>query len=254
MDINFKNKNILITGVGRGLGFNLLEKYFNEGANIIGIDNNKDYLRKIKKKYKNNINKKIYLYNVDLANSNEIIHFSNICKKKFLKINSLIFCARAYIKENDNLKSWDYILKISLKAQMLFIEHLFSLIIKSSSTIVNIGSTNSHFISEQPLSYHVAKAGLNQLSRYYANNLGKYNVRVNVVEPGLICDNKILIKKYIKSNKILIPLQKPATYDEICNLIFYLTSDKSSHITGEIIRIDGGITTNDHHKLINKIL
>ena len=43
--------NILITGVGRGLGLNLLERYLSEGANIIAIDNNKHYLEKIRKKY-----------------------------------------------------------------------------------------------------------------------------------------------------------------------------------------------------------
>jgi 3-oxoacyl-[acyl-carrier protein] reductase len=249
MNINFDNKNILITGAGHGVGLNLLERYLNEGANIIAIDNNKNYLENIKKRYKDKINKKIYLYNVDLTNSNKIIYFSNVCKKKFSKIDSLVFCARSNLKQKDILKNWDNILNISLKAQMLFMENLKSLIIKSRSNIVNIGSTNSSFISEQPLPYHVAKAGLNQLSRYYANNLGKHNVRVNIVEPGLI-DNKMIKKKYVKSNKILIPLKKPATYDEICDLILYLTSDKSSHITGEIIRIDGGITTHDHAKLI----
>ena len=251
MNINFNNKNILITGVGRGLGLNLLERYYSEGANIIAIDNNKSCLEKIKKKYEDKINKKIYLYNVDLNNSKNIIHFSNICKKKFSKINSFIFCASSRSKQKDILKSWDNILNISLKAQMLFIENLKSLIIRSSSTIVNIGSTNSSFISEQPLPYHVAKAGLNQLSKYYANTLGKYNVRVNIVEPGLV-DNKTIKKKFVKRNKILIPLQKAATYDEICDLIFYLTSDKSSQITGEVIRVDGGITTHDHAKIMNK--
>jgi 3-oxoacyl-[acyl-carrier protein] reductase len=251
MNINFKNKNILITGVGRGLGLNLLERYLSEGANIIAIDNNKHYLEKIRKKYKDKINKKICLYNVDLNSSNKIIRFSNVFKKKFSKINSLVFCASSRSKQKDILKNWNDILNVSLKAQMLFIENLKSLIIKSRSTIVSIGSTNSSFISEQPLPYHVAKAGLNQLSKYYANTLGKYNVRVNVVEPGLV-DNKMIKKKYVKSNKILIPLQKAATYDEICDLVFYLTSENSSQITGEIIRIDGGITTHDHAKLINK--
>ena len=56
MNINFNNKNILITGVGRGVGLNLLERYLNEGANIIAIDNNKHYLEKIRKKYKDKIN------------------------------------------------------------------------------------------------------------------------------------------------------------------------------------------------------
>lgn len=251
MNIDFKNKTIFITGVGRGLGLNLLERYIAEGANVIAIDNNKHYLEKIRKKYKDKINKRIYLYNVDLNNSNKIIQFSNICQKKFLKINSFIFCASSRLKHKDVLKSWNDILNVSLKAQMLLIENLKSLIIKSRSTLVSIGSTNSSFISEQPLPYHVAKAGLNQLSKYYANTLGKYNVRVNVVEPGLV-DNKMIKKKYIKSNKILIPLQKAAKYDEICDLVFYLSSDKSSQITGEIIRIDGGITTHDHAKLINK--
>ena len=142
---------------------------------------------------------------------------------------------------------------VSIKAPMLLVENLKSLIIKSKSSIISIGSTNSSYVSHQPLAYHVAKSGINQLTKYYANNLGKNNVRFNVVEPGLIKTKKI-DKKVSNLNKILIPLKKPAEYKEICDLVFFLSSQKSSYITGEIIRVDGGVTTSDHPNLADKII
>ena len=253
MNINFKNKNILITGAGNGLGFFLLERFYKEGANIIAIDNNQIYLNKLKKKYYKEINKKIFLYNLDLSNPVLIKKFSKICNKKFSKIYSFIFCAKTKLKNNKTITGWDDILNVSVKSPMLFIENLKSKIIKSQSSVINIGSTNSFYISHQPLAYHVAKSGLNQLTKYYANNLGKYNARFNVVEPGLIKSKKIN-KKISNINKILIPLKKPAEYNEICDLILYLSSEKSSYITGATIRIDGGITTSDHPNLVNKII
>ena len=254
MNITFKNKNILITGAGNGLGFSLLNRFIKEDASVIAIDNNEKYLNALNKKYSKKINKKFFPHLVDLRNQKDIKSFSKMLSNKIKKIDSLIFCAKSNLNnKNNNESSWDEIMDVSIKAPMLLIENLKPLIIKSKSSIISIGSTNSVFVSHQPLAYHVAKSGINQLTKYYANNLGKNNVRFNVVEPGLIKTKKI-DKKTFHLNKILIPLKKPAEYSEICDLVFFLSSQKSSYITGEIIRVDGGITTSDHPNLANKII
>ena len=254
MNINLKNKNILITGAGSGLGLNLLNRLIQENANVIAIDNNKKYLNVLSKKYFKKIGGNFFPYLVDLRSQIDIRTFSKIVSKKINKIDALIFCAKSNLNnKKNNENSWDEIMNVSIKAPMLITENLKQLIIKSKSSVISIGSTNSSYVSHQPLAYHVAKSGINQLTKYYANNLGKNNVRFNVVEPGLIRTKKIN-KKTSNLNKILIPLKKPAEYDEICDLIIFLASQKSSYITGEIIRVDGGITTSDHPNLSNKII
>lgn len=254
MYINLKNNNILIIGAANGLGLNLLNEFLKEGSNVIAIDNNKNHLEILKKKYSKQLNNKLFLYSIDVRKILEIKKFANIFLKKFKKLDALIFCAKSNLNKIKNTQQyWDEIMDVSIKAPMLFIENLKPIIMKSKTSIVNIGSTNSSFISHQPLAYHVAKAGLNQLTKYYANNFGKYNVRANVVEPGLIKRKKIK-KKISYLNKILIPLKNPAEFKQICDLIFFLSSEKSSYITGEIIRVDGGITTSDHPDLVSKII
>lgn len=254
MDISFKNKNVLITGAGNGLGFKLLNGFLREGAKVIAIDNNKQFINIIKNKYSKIIGKKIFLHQLDLRSQTEIKNFSKILKKKIKKIDSFIFCAKSILNiKKNNESTWDEIMNVSLKAPMLFVENFKDILIKSKSSVISIGSTNSSYVSHQPLAYHVAKAGLNQLTKYYANIFGKNKIRFNVIEPGLIKTKKIK-KKISKINKILIPLQKPAEYSEILDLALFLSSQKSSYITGEIIRIDGGITTSDHPNLVNRVI
>jgi len=254
MHINLKNNNILIVGAANGLGLNLLDEFLKEGSNVIAIDNNKSLLKMLEKKYFKQLNNKLFLYFIDVRKILEIKKFSNTFSKKFKKLDSLIFCAKSNLDKKKNTQQcWNEIMDVSIKAPMLFIENLKLSIIKSKTSIINIGSTNSSFVSHQPLAYHVAKSGLNQLTKYYANNLGKYSVRVNVVEPGLIKTKKIK-KKISNLNKILIPLGNPAEFKQVFDLIFFLSSEKSSYITGEIIRVDGGVTTSDHPNLVNKII
>ena len=253
MNINLKDKNILIIGAASGLGLSLLGEFLEEGSNVIAIDKNRDHLKILKKKYSNQLNNKLFLYPVDVREILEVRKFTNTFLKKFKKLDSLIFCAKSNLKKKNTEQNWNEIMDVLIKAPMLFIENLKSCIIKNKTSIINIGSTNSSFVSHQPLAYHVAKSGLNQLTKYYANILGKYYVRANVVEPGLIKTKKIK-KKISNLNKILIPLQKPAEFKQICDLILFLSSEKSSYITGEIIRVDGGVTLSDHPNLVSKII
>ena len=93
----------------------------------------------------------------------------------------------------------------------------------------------------------------NKMKDLILKNLSDFE-NIDIAGPGFLnlkLTNKSLISNI---NKILIPLKKPAEYDEICDLILYLSSEKSSYITGATIRIDGGITTSDHPNLVNKII
>ncbi len=115
-------------------------------------------------------------------------------------------------------------------------------------SIVVVGSIACSLIAdEQPVGYHVAKAGLLQMARYYAATLGPRGIRVNCVSPGTVMKEEA--REFYEGNRELqrmyrtvIPLGRMGTSDEIANVIEFLGSSKASFITGQELVVDGGLS------------
>ena len=114
-------------------------------------------------------------------------------------------------------------------------------------SVINISSTNAYQVSHQPLSYHVAKAAILQLTRQLAYELGPKGIRVNAICPGLIepiekneNPNPQSFKQLI--TETVIPLRRAGYANEITDLALFLASDMATYINGQAITIDGGMT------------
>ena len=114
--------------------------------------------------------------------------------------------------------------------------------------IAMVSSVFGQYVGEgQSISYHVAKAGLDQLMKYYAVNLGKEKIRCNTVTPftflkeeskSFYLQNEKLMSLYEK----IIPLKRMAKAEDSANLIEFLCSDKAAFISGQNIFVDGGLS------------
>ncbi len=115
-----------------------------------------------------------------------------------------------------------------------------------SQSIVAISSIAGQFVaSEQPVSYHIGKSGIEQIVRYYAVSLGGRGIRVNCVRPGSMLKeesrefyykNKPLMELYEK----LTPMGRMGTSEELAKVVRFLLSDDASFVTGQTITMDGG--------------
>lgn len=127
------------------------------------------------------------------------------------------------------------------------------------TAVVVIGSAAGSFVaSEQPVSYHVAKAGITQMVRYYAVTLGPKRVRVNSVSPGTILkeenqsfyrDNPELEQLY----RDIIPVGRMGTAQDVANLVIFLLSERASFLTGQNIVLDGGVSLHWHEALARRL-
>jgi NAD(P)-dependent dehydrogenase (short-subunit alcohol dehydrogenase family) len=127
------------------------------------------------------------------------------------------------------------------------------------TAVVVIGSAAGSFIaSEQPVSYHVAKAGITQMVRYYAVAFGSKGVRVNSISPGTIVkeesqsfyqDNPELERLY----RDIIPVGRMGTARDVADLAIFLLSERASFLTGQNIVLDGGVSLHWHESLARRV-
>ncbi len=144
---------------------------------------------------------------------------------------------------------WDAELAVSLSATNALIKRLHEHFARDGarSIVVVGGSAASLVAREQPVGYHVAKAGLRQLVRYYAATLGKDGLRVNMVSPGAAVkeESKRFYDEHRRLrllNEKFTPLGRMGTSKDIAGVIDFLCSPKASFITGNNIVVDGGLS------------
>ncbi len=144
--------------------------------------------------------------------------------------------------------AWQGEIETSLTGTRTLIEMLVQKFNLRDAAIVIVSSVNASLISRHlPLGYHVAKAGLNQIVRYYAVALGARGIRVNSVSPGTFLKEEsqhvILAKpKLVDLYQRIIPLGRLGRADEVVEAVTFLAGPRSSFITGQDLVVDGGLT------------
>ena len=160
-------------------------------------------------------------------------------------LDYLIFCQRYRGKEN----AWAGELAVSLTASKQVIEYVQDRFAKGGDCgIVFVSSVFGDRIGEgQDISYHIGKAGMNHMARFYAVNLGRKGIRTNAVTPftflkeeskKFYLDNKELIGLYEE----IIPLGRMATSEDSANVITFLCSPAAGFVNGQNIYVDGGLS------------
>ena len=174
--------------------------------------------------------------------------------EKILEINgqvdNLIFLQR-FRGESDD---WQGEIDVSLTATRNIIEQLHLKFNKPGSIVLISSHASKYVVSEQPLSYHIGKAALVQLGRWYAVKLGHKSVRVNCVTPGAVLKPESQ-DYYLNNNDLqnlfsrITPLGRMGWSEEIADVVLFLCSNKSSFVTGQDIAVDGGLSLHGQESL-----
>jgi NAD(P)-dependent dehydrogenase (short-subunit alcohol dehydrogenase family) len=122
-------------------------------------------------------------------------------------------------------------------------------------SIVVVSSIASRYIaSEQPVSYHVAKAAMSQMVRYYAVSLGRKGIRINAICPGTIVkeESKAFYAGHPEIEALfrdIVPLGRMGTADDVAELAAFLVSGRTGFLTGQNIVLDGGVSLQSHESM-----
>lgn len=183
-------------------------------------------------------------WQADIANAGSLPGVIKSIVKKNGKLSAIAFFQRHRGKEDD----WRGEIETSLTGTKNLIELAAPHFQARGGAIVLVSSVNAFLITRGiPLGYHLAKAGLCQLVRYYAVALGPKGIRVNSVSPGTLLKDES--KDFFLKNKPLMalykkmsPLGRLGTAEELARTVRYLCSDDASFLTGQDIVLDGGLS------------
>jgi 3-oxoacyl-[acyl-carrier protein] reductase len=176
-------------------------------------------------------------------------------------IDVLVNNARSGIRTSlfeESEESWEQAISVTLKAAFFASqEAIKQMSITGGGAIVNISSVASHLVCKESPVYHIAKAGITQMTRYLAMHAGVYNIRVNCVVPGFIIQDEHMNRYRAESNKhykklaeFCHPLGNTGTSNDVADAVLFLCSTQSAFITGQNIVVDGGLTIQEQSNLI----
>lgn len=242
---NIKEKVIIVTGAGNGIGKEIVKLLYKEGAYVIVTDIKYDDVKKCIKEIDNNI---IGL-KLDVTSEDDWIQCIGTIIKKYNKIDVLINNAGIVGKDlklhEHTIEDWNKVIEINLTGPFLGIKHVIPFMMKNKKgSIINISSVSGMIGLKNRSAYCSSKGGLRLLTKSAAIEYSKYNIRVNSLHPGYIETQSL--KDNIDNNtlnhlKEITPLSRLGTPEEVAKSVLYLASDDSSFITGTELIIDGGI-------------
>ena len=240
--INFKNKNILITGASGGIGKELVKKFVSLEGNVLGSGTKIEKLDLLKKQYPN-----IKVKKFDMAEDSKIKDFIDSVTLELGGLDILINNAGINM---DNLslrmkdEEWKKVININLTSTFLLSKHAIKQMLKNKfGRIVNITSVVGHTGNLGQSNYSASKSGIIGMSKSLAIEYAKKNITVNCVSPGFIASDMTMniaekVKLYLTSR---IPMGKLGTGEDVSNCVAFLSSLEASYITGETIHVNGGM-------------
>ncbi|HDN85909.1 MAG: 3-oxoacyl-[acyl-carrier-protein] reductase [Candidatus Omnitrophota bacterium] len=245
--IDLKNKVVIVTGGSRGIGKAICLVFAQLGAKVVfTYYRSKKEADKVKQEIKKMGGKCLSIQ----ANVRDFEQCRAVVEKTLKKFKTLdILVNNAGIIRDKALfmmtiEDWKQVIETNLIGTFNMTRSAITTFLKQKrGCIVNISSVSGLVGTPRQTNYSASKAGIIGFSKALAKEVAPYNIRVNVICPGYIATDMVTSLREDIKNNILnsIPLKRLGTPQEVAWLCAFVSSDKANYITGEVIKIDGGL-------------
>ncbi len=245
--MNIKDKNCIVTGGSRGIGKAIALTLAKLGANVaITYARSADAASEVVEEMKKT-GVKAMARQADATSFEKAEEVISSVVDEWGSLDVLVNNA-GITKDNlilrMNEEQWDDVINTNLKSVFNYSKAAARPMMRArGGSIVNIGSVVGISGNAGQSNYSASKAGLIGFTKSYAKELASRNIRANVVAPGYILTEmtESLDQKVLESIKAETPLGRAGHAEEVANVVAFLASDMSSYITGDVIRVDGGM-------------
>ncbi len=243
-----EGKNAIVTGGSQGIGAAIALELAAEGANVCltyrkHADEGEQYAQQIR-----DMGRKALAVKCDISSFSEAEDVVSQALDAFGRVDILVNNAGMNwdgVCWKMSEDQWDRVLEVNLKGYFNFTRHVAPLLKDQKyGKIINITSINGLRGKFGQTNYSASKAGIIGYTKAVAKELGAFGVNVNAAAPGLI--ETAMLKESDARDKIIdmamaeIVMKRVGQPEDLANLVTFLASDKARHITGEVIKVDGG--------------
>ena len=250
MAYNFSDKVAVVTGASRGLGEAIAQTLAADGAKLVLVARSKDKMEALAATLPNDP----IVIEADLAQEDSATSLAQAILSKTDKVDILVNNAGVGGRQKMGevrADLLDYIMDINVRNLILLTSELTPALKASRGNVVNISSISAFTGALGQIPYATSKGAVNSFTRNASLDLGRSGVRINAVAPGVIDDGMwktafemgVDREKTMEAMRASLPLEgRWGSAQDVANAVAWLASDKASYVTGQVIRVDGGIT------------
>ncbi|MBM0649200.1 glucose 1-dehydrogenase [Capnocytophaga genosp. AHN8471] len=256
---NLNNKNAVITGGSDGIGLGIAKVFAREGANLLLIGKDPEKLQRAQQALLNEFGVQVHTLSADLSKTETVTEVVKNIERLLPTVDILVNNAGlgkfVPFEQVDNTL-YDAHFNLNVKAPYFLTQSLLPALVKSKGNVINISSYFAHrmLLNRATTVYSATKGALNSFTKALAFEVGHLGVRVNAIAPGSIStpqfnrnlqaltpEKQAAFETMVKE---IYPLQHIGTPEDIAKACVFLASDNASWITGTVLAVDGGLTTN----------